>query len=128
MNSLHLPRGLGASVCRVSSIPPTLWLAFVISACGVLSQEEQLLTDFFEAARLHDTTAVAKIAAVTFNPRTDGVVDAFEVQDVADAGDMKRVTIRASVRQLEGSTTDQTLVFTLARKDQRWFIAGISVP
>jgi hypothetical protein len=95
------------------------------AACGVLSQEEQLLTDFFESARLHDTTALAKISAVTFNPRIDGVVDRFEVQDVADAGDTKRVTLRTSVRQLEGPVTEKTLVFTLVRKGDRWFITAL---
>jgi hypothetical protein len=113
----------------VRTTPHALVLAVVLSAaCGVLSQEEQLLNDFFEAARLHDTTAVANISAVTFNPRTDGVVDAFEVQNVTETGDTRRVTVQATVRQLEGPTTEKTLVFSLARRGDRWFITGISGP
>ena len=69
---------------------------------------------------------VARISAVTFNPRVDGVVDRFEVQEVAGAGDTRRVTIRASVRQLQGPVTQKTLVFTLARKADRWFITEIA--
>ena len=33
-------------------------------ACGVLSPEEQLLTDFFEASRLYDTSVMARLSAV----------------------------------------------------------------
>src|SRR5687767_12219040 len=59
--------------------PAALGLALLLTGCGVLSPEEQLLTDFFEASRLHDTTVVAKMSDVIFNPRVDGVVDRFEV-------------------------------------------------
>jgi hypothetical protein len=102
--------------------------AIVAIACGVLSPEEQLLTDFFEASRLYDTTAVSKFAAVPFNPRSDGVVDAFEVENVTGEGDTKRVTVRATVRRLDGGVAEKTLVFILARKDDRWFITGIGGP
>jgi hypothetical protein len=112
-------------VCRFSSTAAALMVALAAAGCGVLSQEEQLLTDFFEAARLHDTTAVAKVSAVTFNPRTDGVVQDFEIQDVADDGSTRRVRVRASVRQLAGGSADRMLVFTLVRKADRWFIASV---
>jgi hypothetical protein len=107
---------------------PLLLPAILAIACGVLSPEEQLLTDFFESSRLYDTTAVSKIAAVTFNPRTDGVVDAFEVQNVTTAGETKRVTVRATVRQLDGATAEKTLVFTFARMGDRWFITSMGGP
>jgi hypothetical protein len=99
--------------------------AILVIACGVLSPEEQLLTDFFEWSRVYDTTAVSKIAAVTFNPRTEGVVDAFDIQSVATEGDTKRVTVVATVRQLDGGVAETTLVVTLARKGDRWFITGL---
>jgi hypothetical protein len=103
-------------------------VATAAAGCGVLSPEEQLLNDFFEAARLHDTTAVAKFSVVTFNPRVDGIVDSFEVQEVVNAGDTRRVTVRASVRRLEGPVAEKTMVFTLARRGERWFITGIGGP
>ena len=93
--------------------------------CGVLSPEEQLLKRFFEASRLHDTTIVATMASVTFNPQVEGVVRDFEVEDIQQEGDSRRVTIRADVRHWGGTVTERTLVFTLVRKQNRWFISQI---
>ena len=124
--------GIGFRVSPVPRFVARLWLvslvAVVAAGCGVLSAEEQLLTRFFEASRLHDTTMVAALSSVTFNPRTEGVVEDFDVQDVQDEGDAKRVTVRASVRQLSGSRSDRTLVFRIVRKGDRWFIAAIGAP
>jgi hypothetical protein len=103
------------------------WVSLVAAGCGVLSPEEQLLMRFFEASRLHDTTMVATLSTVTFNPRTEGVVEDFDVEDVQDEGDAKRVTVRASVRQLSGSRSDRTLVIRMVRKGDRWFITAIVV-
>ena len=104
---------------------PLLASALVLAACGVLSPEEQLLRRFFEASRLYDTTTVAALATVAFNPRTDGVVGDFEIEDVAEEGSSKLVTIRAAVRQLDGGTTQRALVVTMVRKDDRWFIIRV---
>jgi hypothetical protein len=93
--------------------------------CGVLSPDEQLLTRFFEASRLNDTTIVATMANVTFNPQVEGVVRDFDVEAVQQTGDSKRVTIRAAVHHWGGATTERTLVFTLVRKQNRWFISQI---
>jgi hypothetical protein len=68
------------------------------------------------------------VAGFSFNPRTEGVVEEFDVQDVEDDGDAKRVTVRASVRQLSGSRSDRTLVFRIVRKGDRWFIAELGAP
>jgi hypothetical protein len=111
-------------VCRRAVIAASVLLA----GCGVLSPEEQLLTRFFEASRLHDTTLAATLSSVAFNPRTDGVVQAFDVEEVREEGDSKRVTVRAAVRQWDGGTTDRTLVFTLVRTADRWFITQIDKP
>jgi hypothetical protein len=96
----------------------------VAAACGVLSPEEQLLADFFEASRLYDTTVVARMSSVVFNPRTDGVVEEFDVEGVQADGESKRVTVRATVRQLNGGTRERTLAFTMVRKGDRWFITA----
>ena len=98
----------------------------VLAGCGVLSPEEQLLTRFFEASRLNDTTMVATMSSAVFNPRTDGVVQDFDVEDVRQDGDAERVTVRATVRQLDGATTERTLQFTLVLKADRWFITEIA--
>jgi hypothetical protein len=99
----------------------------VVAACGVLSPQEQLLTDFFEASRLYDTTVVAKMSDVIFNPREDGVVQDFEVEKVEPAADgmTERVTVRANVRRPDGTVSARTLVASLRRQDGRWFISRL---
>ena len=103
--------------------------ALAAASCGVLSPEEQLLTDFFEASRLYDTTVVAKMSDVTFNPRTEGVVDHFEITGIeqADDGQSRQVTIQAQVRGAGAGaqTVSKTMVATLRRQNDRWFIASL---
>ena len=95
------------------------------TACGVLSPEEQLLTDFFEASRVYDTAVMARLSAVPLNPRTDGIVDAFEIRGVDRSGNqMERVTVSANVRAFDGRVRSRQFVFTVARRDGRWFIQG----
>jgi hypothetical protein len=99
----------------------------VLAGCGVLSPEEQILTKFFEASRLHDTTVVARMSEVTFNPRLDGVVQDFHVETVEEAedGQSERVTVQAQVRGPDAQVTARTLVFTLQRREGRWFITSL---
>src|SRR5688500_373192 len=86
----HLPsRRLSSRTTTPSRRPrrrPGLYgpalLALLLAGCGVLSPEEQLLTDFFEASRLHDTTVAAKVSDVIFSPAVDGIVDRFEIERV----------------------------------------------
>jgi hypothetical protein len=95
----------------------------VAAACGVLSPEEQLLTDYFEAARVHDTSVLARLSARPFNPRTDGIVDAFEIERVDRAeGGREQVTVTARVRQFDGRVASRRLVFTVSSQDGRWFV------
>jgi len=89
----------------------------------VLSQEEQLLTDFFEASRVYDVSVMARLSAQSMNPRVDGIVDSFAV-DRVDPGDggIERVTVSARMRTFDGQERSRQLVFTLARQNDRWFI------
>ena len=98
-------------------------MACVALACGVLSPEEQLLTDFFEAARLYDTAVMARLSARPLNPRTDGIIDAFDIARVEPASDEgERVTVHAQVRTFDGTVETRQLVFLLTRENDRWFI------
>ena len=99
-------------------------LTLVAAGCGVLSPEEQLLTDFFEASRLYDTTVVARMSDVTFNPRVDGVVQDFQVENVEEdaGGQSERVVVQAQVRGPDAHVTPRRFVFTMQRRDGRWFI------
>ncbi len=98
-------------------------MACTAAACGVLSPEEQLLTDFFEASRLNDTTVMAKLSAMPLNPAVTGVVDAFEIERKEDLGtDRERVFVTARVRSLHGDTASRRLVFTISHRNARWYI------
>jgi hypothetical protein len=97
-------------------------MACVAAACGVLSPEEQLLTRYFEASRLNDTTVMARLSAVPFNPRSDGIIDSFEVERTENAGAGEFVTVAARVRSFDGAVATRQLVFTLTKRDDRWFI------
>ena len=63
--------------------PLVVLLALVATSCGGATPEEQLLTNFFRASRVRDNATLANIAAVQFNPRTDGSVQNFEVISVS---------------------------------------------
>ena len=91
-------------------------------ACGVLSPEQQLLTDFFEASRLYDTSVMARLSAVPLNPRTEGIVDSFDIQRVDRTDESREVTVTARVRSFDGQVRPRTFVFTLTRQEGRWFI------
>jgi hypothetical protein len=97
--------------------------ALACAACGVLSPEEQLLTDFFEASRVYDVSVMSRLSAVPLNPRTDGIVDSFEIARVDRAADgTEQVMVAAKVRSFSGQVSSRQLEFTLTRRDGRWFI------
>lgn len=69
--------------------------ALLASSCGSSSPEQQTLRNFFRAARVRDNATMAAISAVSFNPRTDGIVQSFEVTAL---GEEQRRTLH--LRQL----------------------------
>ena len=88
----------------------------------MLPPEEQVLTDFFHAARLRDTTMVARVSVVDLNPATDGVVDRFEVVAIEPRGDgveTRVVTLDALVRRPGGAAEPRTMTVTLQRAGER---------
>ena len=97
------------AVCRLAALLAAAGLA----ACGVLSPEEQLLTRFFEASRLHDTTAVARLSAGPFNPRISG--NAFSSGQNTLSMTISPVTLRmVSDRSEAASTTPRTCQMSIA--------------
>ena len=46
--------------------------------------EQKILDDFFRASRLRDNTTLGNFATVSFDPRTDGVVQSFDVVSVSE--------------------------------------------
>lgn len=105
-------------------------LAIAGAACGVRSTEEQVLDDFFHAARIRDTTMVARVSDVDFHPGIEGVVERFDVEDTrsTDGNDAARVVrLDARVRRLDGSIQDRQLTATLRRtSDGRWRLVKLS--
>ena len=54
------------------------------AACGSTPVEQQLLTQFFRAARVRDNTTLAGMSAVNFDPRTDGSVTDFKIDSIGE--------------------------------------------
>ena len=104
------------------------------AACAWPSPERQLLIDFFQACRVYDRAVLARLATVPCNPRTDGVIQDFDIVSVGqeraanDASEGRDVTIRARVRSFDGPTVQQVMTLSLERRDGRWLVAGIIRP
>jgi hypothetical protein len=56
------------------------FLAFA-AGCAV-APEEKILRDFFRSSRLRDNTALGTFATTTFDPRTAGQVQSFEIVEI----------------------------------------------
>ena len=93
------------------------------SACVVPSAERQLLMNFFAACEIYDTVAMARVATAACNPRTDGVVESFDIVERSDT----EVTIAARVRPLGDEPQDRMLRIGLARnREGRLVVNGIT--
>lgn len=57
-------------------------VAFAAGCSG--SSEKKLLGDFFRASRLRDDLTLGNFATATFDPRTDGTVESFDITTVGD--------------------------------------------
>ena len=103
-----------------------LVLVLTLGGCSS-SPERQLLTDFFLAARLNDTTALATLGEASFNPRTQGTVQDFDIVDQTESNLTKQVIIDAQVRLPDGEMVQQRLTVSLRRATQvsDWRVAGI---
>jgi hypothetical protein len=83
------------------------------------------MLEFFEACRIYDTTVLAKLGTAPCNPKTDGVVQGFEITRIDRAPDARRLMIRAQIRSLEGQVSERTIAVALAREDGRWKVSGL---
>ena len=79
----------------------------VCSAAGCSSpSEEAVLTQFFAAARLRDTTALASFATIRFEPQVDGVVTDFDITHAAPE-QRRPIAGKAAGRERDGSVEDE---------------------
>lgn len=69
-----------ATIASALAIAP---LALLTAACSA-PPEQQTLNQFFRAARTRDNETLARMSAVTFDPRQQGEVVNFEIASVSD--------------------------------------------
>ena len=100
-----------------------------IAGCVWPTPERQLLQDYFQACRLYDLTVLERLSTVACNPRTDGVVQGFEIAGVERGTPASRkVSIQAAVRMFDGSSSNRTMTVTLTEQGGRWMVTGITPP
>ena len=97
-----------------------LLLAGATVTCGWMPADEQVLRLFFERSRIYDTTRLAPIASVTFNPRVEGIVERFEIlarddKPLEDGRLRRQARLSATVWSAAGRRSERTLVVTLER-------------
>lgn len=72
---------------RNTRVPVLSALAFatvaLLVACGSSGPERQLLENFFRASRVRDNASLANIAAVSFDARTSGTVQSFDITEMS---------------------------------------------
>jgi hypothetical protein len=89
--------------------------ALLAAACGSSAPEQQILNNFFRASRVRDNTTLANLAAVSFDPRTDGVVQDFEV---VSAGEEERRALQIKqLAQEEEQARQQDAEFAKKKKE-----------
>src|SRR5262249_59950686 len=75
-------RGITGEVYMARSGACVVVAAATLIGCSS-TPEQPILNQFFTASRLRDNTTLAGFAAVTFDPRTDGIVTAFDITSVS---------------------------------------------
>jgi hypothetical protein len=59
-------------------------LSILAAACSSAAPEQQLLNQFFRAARTRDNETLARMSAVEFSPREQGEVTDFEITNISE--------------------------------------------
>jgi hypothetical protein len=112
--------------------PPLLVSLTTLALIGCSTAAEQsILSQFFAASRLRDTTALMNIATVVFEPTTQGIITSFEITNVVphrNGGEFvsKDVSISAPVKLPSGQTARKDLVITMQRGAGHWIVTAIT--
>ena len=70
---------------RIGTVSSVLFAITLASAAGCGgSAEQQVLEDFFRASRMRDSVTLGNFATTEFDPRTDGIVQSFDVVSISD--------------------------------------------
>ena len=84
-------------------------------ACGSTPIEQQLLTQFFRAARVRDNTTLASMSAVSFDPRTEGTVENFKIDSIGEP-QRRKLQVQEFTAEQDKIRTDQ-VEFTKKMRD-----------
>ena len=87
----------------------------LVVACGSTPIEQQLLTQFFRAARVRDNTTLAGMSAVNFDPRTEGSVEDFKLDSIG-APQQRKLQLQEFTAEQEKIRADQ-VEFTRKMRD-----------
>jgi hypothetical protein len=87
----------------------------VTAACASTPVEQQLLTQFFRAARVRDNTTLASMSAVSFDPRTEGSVQDFKIDNIG-AQEHRKLEVQEFTAEQEKIRADQ-VEFTKKMRD-----------
>ena len=104
--------------------------ALAVIGCSTAT-EQSILSQFFAASRLRDTTALRNMATVVFEPRTQGIITSFEITNVVSHrkdGELvsKDVSISAPVKLPSGQMAQKDLVITMRRGAGQWVVTAIT--
>lgn len=101
-----LRRTSASTVAAALLSTPLVLLALACSR----QPEQQLLTQFFRAARGRDNETLARMSAVSFDPRTHGAVEDFDIVSVGE--EQRRPLDFKSLMDAEAKAREAELAFT----------------
>jgi hypothetical protein len=87
----------------------------LVAACASTPVEQQILTQFFRAARVRDNTTLAGMSAVNFDPRTDGTVEDFKIDSIGEP-QHRKLQVKEFADEQEKIRNDQ-IEFTKKMRD-----------
>ncbi len=82
--------------------------------------EQPILNQFFAASRLIDRTSLQNFSTVLFDPRTDGIVNSFDITDVS-AEERKPLTIRTLGKALDDAKAEDA---AYSKRKEEYFSAN----
>src|SRR4026209_720410 len=79
--AFSLPKGVRRGLRNVAAALLLVPSALLVISCS-RPPEQQFLTQFFRAAKARDNTTVARMSAATLDPREQGTVEDFSIENV----------------------------------------------